>query len=236
MMDMTRRAEKWCAWMVVPGAAFFFLAMAPLLGFLPPISPTLAADRIAQMYAQRGLSMQLGAIAMLFGGAFLMPFLAAISSALLRTGRNGPAWAYAQLASGILTFVPLYLSGLFFAAAAFRADRAPEDVQAINDIGWFFLVMPTPPFMLQLMAIGLAILSDHAEKPVFPRWVGYLNIWVGIGAIGGVMIPVFKTGPFAWDGLFAYWIPLGLFGPWMVIMLWAVLNVGPGSEANRKGE
>lgn len=233
---MNQRSEKLCAWAVVPGMLFFFLAMWPLLHFLPPLSPAMTASQFADIYRAHLTSMRLGSMAMLVGGACLMPFVAAISAVMLRMGGRPAPLAWTQLASGLLTFVPLYLSGIFFAAAAFRGQRGADDILVISDIGWLFLVMPVPPFLLQLFAIGIAVLNDDSARPVFPRWVGYLNFWVGLLSIGGLMVPLFKTGPFAWNGLFAYWLPLTVFGPWMLIMLWAITRAGPGiAEAPDRG-
>jgi uncharacterized protein (DUF983 family) len=36
--------------------------------------------------------------------------------------------------------------------------------------------------------------------------------------VPGVMCLLFKTGPFAWNGLFVFWIPLAVFGSWFVVM------------------
>ena len=52
-----------------------------------------------------------------------------------------------------------------------------------------------------------------------PRGAGYLNVWTVLLFLPGPMCVFFKTGPFAWDGLFAWWIPFVVFMAWMVIML-----------------
>lgn len=223
------RGEKICAWMALPAMVFFFCAMVLALRFLPPLSPTLGAEEIATIYRGNALGMQLGAILMMFGGAFLMPFIAAMVNATMRMGGAPSTLAGTQLASGVLTFVPLFLSGIFFAVAAFRPDRTPQEILLLSDLGWLFLVMPTPGFLVGLGAFGFAVLGDNAAHPVFPRWIGYLNFAVGIGGIGGVMIPLFKIGPFAWDGLLAYWLPLGVFGIWMPVMIWAFMRSDPGT-------
>lgn len=225
------RSERACAWMALPAMLFFFCAMALGFRFLPPLSPTLGAEEIAAIYMGNAVGIQAGAALMMFGGACLLPFVAAISSAMLRMAGEPRALAATQLACGVLTFVPLFLSGIFFAVAVFRPERTPQDMLLLSDLGWLFLVMPTPGFLLQLIVFGLAILGDDVERPVFPRWLAYFNFWVGILGIGGVLIPLFKTGPFAWDGLFAYWVPLAVFGIWMPVMIRAFMKSGPGTIA-----
>ncbi len=40
----------------------------------------------------------------------------------------------------------------------------------------------------------------------------------------GLIMPFFKTGPFAWDGLIAYWIPAFVFGGWFYFMAYHMIK------------
>jgi hypothetical protein len=60
--------------------------------------------------------------------------------------------------------------------------------------------------------------ADKREKPIFPRWFGYFNFWIGIMFIPGELIWFFKTGPFAWNGLVSFWFVVAAFSVWMVLM------------------
>jgi hypothetical protein len=230
---MTEHGEKLCAWMIVPGLVFFFLGMLPAAHFVPPLSPAAGAQGISSFYLEHAVGIQAGSVLMMFGAACLMPFVASISAAMLRMGGRPMAFSLTQLAAGVLTYVPLFLCSMFFAAAAFRSDRTAGEVLLLSDIAWLFLVMPTPAYLIELLAFGFAILRDDSQRPVFPRWVAYFNFWVGILSLPGVLIPLFKTGPFAWDGLLAFWVPLNIFGIWGPVMLWVLLRTGPGTGADR---
>jgi hypothetical protein len=35
---------------------------------------------------------------------------------------------------------------------------------------------------------------------------------------------IFKVGPFAWDGLFPFWVPFGSYGPWIVALVYCLLR------------
>jgi hypothetical protein len=64
---------------------------------------------------------------------------------------------------------------------------------------------------VQNFAFAFAILTDTRTTPLFPRWLGYLNIWAAITFTPGVILPFFKSGPFAWNGIFVFWIPAIVF-------------------------
>jgi hypothetical protein len=34
----------------------------------------------------------------------------------------------------------------------------------------------------------------------------------------------FKSGPLAWNGLLTWWIPLSVYGAWLVVMAWLLLR------------
>jgi hypothetical protein len=58
----------------------------------------------------------------------------------------------------------------------------------------------------------------------FPRWFGYFNIWFVFMAEAGALAWLTRTGPFAWEGLFPFWLPFILFGVWIPIMATLLLR------------
>jgi hypothetical protein len=114
----------------------------------------------------------------------------------------------------IVVFAPL-----IWALAAFRPGEIDPDVtRSINDLGWFLFLYPWPPLMIWLGVTGWAILGDQSTEPLFPRWTAYLSFWTALLSVPGGLISFFKLGPFSWNGLFAYWVPLGVFFVWVVGM------------------
>jgi hypothetical protein len=63
------------------------------------------------------------------------------------------------------------------------------------------------------------VLGDRNASPEMPRWVGFMNLWVAVLFIPGGFLTFFKTGPFAWNGVFVYWIPLVVFLGWYLVMV-----------------
>jgi hypothetical protein len=110
------------------------------------------------------------------------------------------------------------LPPIFWCAAAYRPERAVADIVMLNDLGWFSFIMIVPPGILQVIVLGAAILQDKRKVPLFPRWVGYLNLWAALLFVPGGFVSLFKTGAFAWNGAIAFWIPVSFFGAWWIIM------------------
>ena len=205
---------SWAAW------AFALMSLIGLLlaGFIPPISPAASDAEVVAVYQQNTLSIRLGVLLVMTSGAFICAFAAAIASQMRRIeGETGPL-TMTQLGGGCVSSLVLVFCGVFFTAAAFRPEQAPEMVRLMNDLGWIMLLMTFPPFIIQNISLGLCILSDSSDEPVYPRWVGYYNFWVAVLFIPGGLLTFFKTGPFAWDGLFVWWVPLLVFLSWYVLM------------------
>ena len=70
--------------------------------------------------------------------------------------------------------------------------------------------------------IGVAILRDRSDSPVFPAVGGLCELWVGLLLVPACFILFFKTGPMAWNGILSFWIPVAVFVAWFVVMFWTM--------------
>lgn len=196
----------------------FFIGLATA-GFFPPTSPLLGAMDIASLYQADPNGVRLGTFIMVFSSGLVVPFAAAITVQMKRIeGNEGAVLSYTQLSAGTGGILLFLIEALFWSVAAFRPERSAEITQTLNDIAWFFTVMPFALIFIQNMAIGLAIVSDDHALPLFPRWLGYLNFWMGLLYVPGGLCTFFKIGPFAWNGLLAFWMPASVYCSWFVIM------------------
>ena len=144
---------------------------------------------------------------MLLSGMFYACYVAVISAQMRRIPGVPDAAVYTQLAAGAFACLTFLVPSLLLEWVAFRPDRNPVDTQTYNDLFWIMLVMPWPPFMAQNYAFAYAIFTDHRERPLFPRWLAYLNIWAPLVFSPAILLPFFKSGPFFWGGIFVFWLP-----------------------------
>lgn len=216
---MENIAQRVCAWSG-PLFVFIFLACLIIMDFLPPPSPAMDAAQIADMYEQNRLGIRFGGTIIL--QACILMILCVIAIAFqLRRIEDSPIFSTILLISGVCANFLFVFVATAWTMAAFRPDRAIEDIQAWNDLGWMFLLMQVTTLSMQGIAIGLAILLNTKKQTLFPRWVGYYNLWFAILFLPGALITFFKTGPFAWNGILVFWLALGLFTSWIFIMAWS---------------
>ena len=215
---MTGRSLRICIGSGLAGMALFGIGMWPLAHFIPLLDPTSSAEEIARIYQSNTIGIRLGGLAIMFGASLSMTFFGAMYVFVKRMeGDNGPyAVTQAICAAVIMAFV--FLPGLLFTVVAFRPERAAELTLLMNDFAWILLVIPTPPAVVQTFAIAFAILGDRNPQPVLPRWTGYFSAWIAVLLVPGSFAMMFKTGPFAWNGILAFWLPALSAGIWLIVM------------------
>ena len=210
------------AWTGPIGIAFVLLGWMVFAGFLPPPSPTLTGRALTELWSDHTNLKRAGMVLCIWGGSLYVPFTVAVGILLRRSQSEHAVLAAAQTALGIFGTVFFTLNFLVLAVVAYRADLPPEVLQPLHDLGFVMTFSPVAPFTFQYLAIGVAILQDSSGRPLFPRWVGYANLWVGLLLIPAGAIPFFKTGPMAWNGVLAFWIPVAVFVAWFFIMFAAM--------------
>lgn len=217
MRATTLRWLNWSGW------AFLLLWLIGFVFFahvVPPPSPNENAEEIAGFYRAHTGGIRFGLMLTLFASPLYASWSAALAAQMKRVRAAHPVMADLQLVLGGLTVLVFMIPALLLEIAAFRPERSAETIQALNDIPWMMFIGMGATAILQPFVVGVVILQDrHASAPVFPRWVGYFNVWTAILFLPGPLCVFFKTGPLAWDGLFTWWIPFVLFAAWMVVMI-----------------
>jgi hypothetical protein len=203
--------QRICALCGIICPLLFFAALL-VAGFLPPMAPGMSATDVVAHYQDNAAGVRLGAGLMLISSMFYVGYTAVMSGQMRRIPGIHQTVLNAQLAAGAFNCVTFLLPAMLFAVTAFRPDRSPESTLLFNDLSWIVLVIPWPPIMAQYFSFAFAILSDPRSEPLFPRWLGYVNIWAPITFTPAVILPFFKYGPFAWNGIFVFWVPAVAFG------------------------
>lgn len=209
-------------WSGPVGIALVAIGFFVLAGFLPPPSPALQGSELVAYWSQGVDLKRTGLMLCVWGGILYVPFTTAIGL-VLRKAEDIPVMSIAQAALG--TYGTVFFSVNFFVLmmAPYRIGNGDSSyLQILSDLGFSMTFFPVQPFTLQYIAIALGILLDKSNNPIFPRWMGYTNLWVAVLFLPACFIPYVKTGPLAWNGLFSFWIPVFVFMVWYVVMFWGM--------------
>jgi hypothetical protein len=202
---------------IAMGTGWFFIPN----GWFPPISPNMSADAVQAMYQNNRMSIRLGMTVAAFSSVFWWSLSAAIAMQMRRIeGKDFPILSWVQMASASGTVMIIMFASYFNLAAAFRPDMTADNIQLFNDLAWLMQIGAFPPAVIQNLAIAFCILL-HSKQTVYPRWLGFANLWITLLVLPGALLPFFPGGgPFSWNGIIGFWVVACVFFPWIFLMWW----------------
>jgi len=215
------KSQMLCAWCGPAAIVLFMVGFWFIAGLVPPPSPHDTALQVVAIYHHHTNLKRLGLVVVMMAGAMTAPFVASISTQMKRIEGQYSPLSYTQLGLGMIGVLLFIIPAFMFEAALFRPDRAPSLVLALSDLAWLPFIGAFMPAFFQNLAIAASCFQDTEER-VFPRWLGYFNVWVAIAFVPGILINFLHGGPFAWNGVFCFWLPLSVFGVWFFVMFWAL--------------
>jgi len=211
-----KKLDQWlCFWMVPVFYQIFGLVFVPLSWMMPPRSPSNSMEGIVEFMQSPNLVTAcaiymlvwgFGAIAT--GGIYMSQMRRMSVSPMLR-------WAFfvGQTAGGIVgALVPMMCFGL----GAFRSGYDPEILAMLYDFGYLAFMGSLGCFCLPWMVLALSILLDRNR--IIPRWIGYWTAWQYVTELLIASCWITKTGPFAWNGLLAFWFNMCIYVPWQFLI------------------
>ena len=194
-----------------------------LMGYVPPPRASMSADDMLGYVRGRQLPILAGCALVTFFWSFWATWVAPFIIYIRRMER-APVLTVASIVNtggGAAIITTIAVS---WTVMAFRA-QSPLIVQAFNDLGFFLFLYTWPPFGIWMAIIGVAILRDINPRATFPRWVAYYNFSAALGMAPASLMGLFKTGPFAYHGILAFWLVAIDFFVWMVVMSCVLLRV-----------
>ena len=216
---MDLKLQRVTAWGGIAMLALFLVFFMLIGNLIPPLSPTASAQAITDFLVANKVRVRIGVAFTLLAACVALPWLATICLRVRRIEGKWGVLSVTQIFAGVV-FVPGFLFPLMvLSAAAFRPEeRDPQITQALNDVFWLMFVGVVGTLIVQALVLTTASFMDRTEPGTFPRWFGYFNAWYAILAVPGGAVMIFNDGPLAWNGIFAFWVPLVAFSVWMIVV------------------
>ncbi|HEY9315948.1 hypothetical protein [Williamsia sp.] len=218
----TRRTfDQWvCLWMYPVAMVALTLAMFTIGPLMPPIAPSKNPEEVAEIY--RGTSLiSIPIVVLLFVNGLQVPLQGLAIAFIRKMPRSGKLFGNIYL--GVYAAVMLPTTGTLTAiwgVLVLRPERDPAMIQMLNDVCYLILIAVISGFLIQYSIIAIAIFVNGGK--VLPLWFGYVSVWAAVSELLFLPAFVWRTGPFAWNGLLDFWLGIIIFGIWMVGLVLAI--------------
>jgi hypothetical protein len=235
---MSLRTQKVLIWWSIVMVVVYGVVLMFNLHMLPPPSAHWSAIQIKQFYVDHSTEIKVGAAILSWTAACLIPLSVVIAVQMSRHERGGPpVWSILSCVGGVMMTIFFVLPPIFFGVAAFTPSR-PADVTAVlHELGVMTLVSTDQFFVFMWVSlVVICLVPNSVVHSPFPRWFGYYNAWTALVFEFGAVVYLFRTGPFAWNGLLAFWTPLISFFVWVLIvtvLLTRAINAQMSEESSR---
>jgi len=223
-----------CFWSVPFFYNLFGLVFVPLSWMMPPRSPASAMPEIVAFMQSPNLLIACTILTLAIG-------LSAVGNALymcqMRRMTVSPAFRFAFMAGAMTGAIVGALFPMFcFGLGAFRPGYDPEILAMLYDFGYLSFIGCMGCFFLNWTCLGLSILLD--KNNTLPKWLGYYTVWQSVSEILIAPVWIAHDGPFAWNGLMAFWFAMAIYVPWQFIVyvcVYRAIRSQPEDELDNAG-
>jgi hypothetical protein len=214
-----RGAQLFCAWSGPAFVVIFLICWIPVARLaMPATSAAASPAEISEFFAVNRIRILIACLGMAVGMPMIGFWGGLIAARTKQVERGFPMFTYAQVGCLGASICIIELIPMLWALAAFRAGEVdPAVTGAFNDAAWFMLLYTWPPFTAWIVAMVIPSLALPDGATILPRWTAYFGLWCGVLFFPAGLIGFFKHGPFAYDGLLAMYIPLGIFAAWVMV-------------------
>ncbi len=202
------------------GLLYVFLVVVGwilIAGFFPLHLPAATAAEIAPFFQNDHVRISAGMIVVMFAALAAIPYSAVIGHYIAKIEGGPSVLTYMLLLGGAGLMVLTFYPAIWWLVAAFRPDRPVDLIYLMNDMSWLQFIGGVSMYDAMPLAMIIAAFYDKSPNPVFPRWFGFYNLWTMVVVFPDMLLFFFHTGPFAWNGLFGFWLPLSGFGSWFFV-------------------
>ncbi|CAN5560047.1 hypothetical protein BH09ACT7_BH09ACT7_50870 [soil metagenome] len=219
---MNVRAQWISLWFTPFFGAVMLVAFVAFPGFLPPMSPGLSAEQVAAFYTENTAMIRLSMVTFNLCGISLIPFFMVIVLQIKRMATPSGVLAYCYLSAAATGATVFAVADVFWLVAAFRPERDPQLTMMLNDMAWLMFTAPVGMLVVQNLVLALAVYLDARTAPVFPRWVAPFSLVIAAAMTPAACAVIFRTGPLAWDGAVSFWLKIGAFSLYLVVMFFVL--------------
>lgn len=215
---MDLRPQWISLWLVPVFGAVMAVAFVAFPGFLPPMPPSLTAVQVADFYAQHTAAIRFSMVTFNLCAIMLIPFFMTIVVQMKRMSLPSHVLAYSYLGAASTGATLFAIADIFWLIAAYRPGRDPQLILLLNDMAWLVFTAPVGAVVVMNLCLALGVYLDRRPVPIFPRWVAGFNVLTAAAMTPAVGAVIVTDGPLAWNGVVSFWLRIGAFCLYLVVM------------------
>jgi hypothetical protein len=135
-----------------------------------------------------------------------------------------PLWSLTMAVCGVFISLIVFFNACAWIVSAYRDESEASVIQAFSDWAWFAFLLGWIYLAIEMLATAVVELMDHRPEPMVPRWLTWLTIAGAATLIFAAGPAFFKSGPFAYHGLLAFYLPVVIWGGYIALTTWYMLK------------
>lgn len=229
----SQKMGLWCV------AAFVALTVVGWLGigqFITPFPADGGAEATKLWYTEtHRMGIIVGCSLFYIACGFLVPASIQFGVMLSKIEGRFPLWSITTAVSGIFISLIVFLNSCAWIAAAYRPEAGADVIQAWTDWSWFAFLLGWVYLTLEMLASAVVEFGDQREQPMIPRWFTWLTLVGAVSLVTAAGPAFFKSGPFAYHGLLGFYMPVFIWGVYLVGTGYFMYRELQREEAAEKG-
>ncbi|MDN5862639.1 MAG: hypothetical protein L0H19_04235 [Salinisphaera sp.] len=152
--------------------------------------------------------------------AFLVPASVQFGIMLSKIEGRYPLWSIVTAVGGIFISLIIFLNCCAWIVAAYRPETGADVIQAWYDWAWLAFLLGWVYLSLEMFATAIVELGDKRPEPMVPRPFAWLTVLGGVALVTAGGPAFFKSGPFAYNGLLGFYVPMAIWGVYVNGTAW----------------
>src|ERR1700757_200443 len=155
---------------------------------------------------------------------FLTPGSICMGIMLARIEGRWPLWSYIMAVCGVFISLIVFFNACAWMVSAYRKESDASVIQGFYDWAWFAFLLGWIYLAIEMFATAAVELMDQRPQPMVPRWLSWFTIAGGLTVFFAAGPAFFKSGPFAYHGLLAFYLPVAIWGAYISLTTWYMLQ------------
>jgi hypothetical protein len=210
----SQKLGLWCTWVF---AALTVIGWLGIAHFYAPFPADAGVDATKAWFTEEHrMGTIIGCTIFYIAAGLLTPGSIQFGIMLSKIEGRYPLWSITAGVCGIFISLIIFFNACAWIVCAYRVETGADVIQSWYDWSWFAFLLGWIYLAIEMIATAVVELMDTREEPMIPRWFTWLTFAGAASLITAAGPAFFKSGPFAYHGLFGFYLPMVVWGTYLI--------------------